>query len=792
MTDTEGEAVPEMAMLPALTEGMPLLSPLHQKVFDVDAFLCSRVPGQEIQDIVKELRAYKATLQEKVAAVVQEKYHAVVSLTTSIRSEAEPIEALQKEHSLDDVLSTLQSLRATLQQMKSDTAQLAEEANADAEERRRLVSLLEMDRVLQSLEHITHLVSPTTRPESTLPFASWLGDEEEDEKDEATRTTTMPQYTHEQRVLQELHTYTWLRHLLGMSTSERSAAYIAHMQPRIDRVVAQMRQDVATLHRHVDEACPPGTPLGATQLRWLRLVLELSMELGDTSVTAAMTRLLDERVLPTLLPCFDAPTSIPTPHLPLDLYTDEQELAQLTSLTQLPWGKPVDPSYTSDLRTLLDALLEVAYQHSGVCKMAEEVGGARTDVFLDLVWHTMADMLITQYGTHLFFVGKPDEFHRNYTLIRAWMDAMQAMAPSARAHTAFRTHATTLALERRWQLSAFFHLCARDRVTSLEAALASPSSTPLAGFRQAALAHLLYAFVLPWRMTRHIPALRAREWRQSMHVLSRYRTWVDKIVSEMEPEASSDMPSRTSTPTPAEESSGLTDIEVHKLHQAVGLLADVSLFEKRVSDVYTTWLRPKLLAGTDTSLPEADTVQEALDTALASSLGLVSHVEKHVQSFVLHMLRRKCTEPLRQVRAGQTHYRAISRPSSPAPTSQSSTYTKAMVRPLYQLWEPDRPVHSLALAQQQAWVDEVVQAMVARYATAIDTVTRNLESLRRLKRGTPGLAADEASNDEHVYTQFKADADALASELTAFSAATQIPIDMQKDAWTTLRRSLRP
>ena len=138
------EPIPALAMPPPLGPGMPLLSPAAQPCFDVDAFLCSRTVGQDVHIIVKELRAYKHTIQENLVQVINEKYRDFVALLSMLQREAGDIHSMRDKDGLQDVQASLGSLRDTLGRVEADMVALVQEEERIMREKQYLHTLLDI------------------------------------------------------------------------------------------------------------------------------------------------------------------------------------------------------------------------------------------------------------------------------------------------------------------------------------------------------------------------------------------------------------------------------------------------------------------------------------------------------------------------------------------------------------------------------------------------------------------------------------------------------------------------
>lgn len=167
--------------------------------------------------------------------------------------------------------------------------------------------------------------------------------------------------------------------------------------------------------------------------------------------------------------------------------------------------------------------------------------GKRTacNVFARSVWRGIATRLMEQLGGHLFFVGRTQDFHRNYTVSMAFVDAFERLAPSSRALAALRDEESYSAFKKRWQLPVYFQMRLRETITALEGSLTRSKATDAlsASRRGSSQAPLLSAtqvaldsFAAPWKRGRHIAELSARQWRLSLQIASRFRAFIQEEV----------------------------------------------------------------------------------------------------------------------------------------------------------------------------------------------------------------------------------------------------------------------
>ena len=791
--DNEG-MVPEFEMPPALGPGMPLLALDQQPQFDVDAFLCSRAVGQDAPSILKELRAYKQTLQDDLVQMIKEKYRDFVSLSEMIKSESKPFEKLTDQVSWVHVQEVLSELRSRMARAQIDVETLIEEQRHDNEKRSVLKLLLELERAVLRLEVLVGIRPDMYEPllnRATLCQWAKIDDEDDDTQLDAPDYSddSVYAYTLYQRVYHEHQSYTWIQMLLSRPWPTLAKPFLMDIKPRLGHIYEKLCKDTLSLFSDMEEdmiaTLTSSGGLSDDRMSQFKLVLDISIELGEACATEVLHRIRSSFISPLIQACFDAPDPI---HEELDesVYSNTTELAQIRDLTHLNDWESISPVTTNPLRLLYNALLCAADRLSFVCQVAERVGGELLDIFNDILWTEMVTSLMERHGSHLFFEGKPNEFHKNYVLTQEWLKRMYNKAPSKRAAQAFKKNEATLTLERRWQLSAFFHMRTRDMVGVLDHALRFPKDRA-SDFFHPAFAHLLHAYVEPWTTTRHVPSLRAREWRLTLHVLSRYRTWLSQQLPVKPTEESDSMPPTQN----ATVGMGLPEEELRMLNSACGLLVDVPLFENRVRAVADSIIFPKLLATISERDDEgADALRGALKNAMEESLGAWTVAEPAVTDLLLSVLKRRCAEPLRHVRAANSQYRPFSHATKE--NISPSTFISCIVQPLEQLLgtSSDTPFRCLPRVITQTIVQQALDSTFLRYASAVDTVTRNLESLRRLKRGTMGLSSEEIGADDHVYSQLQADVGALETSVQSLTRSSGIEIDLGSSAWQSLRKAV--
>lgn len=793
--DEEG-LVPGLEMPPALCPGMPLLSLEQQPQFDVDAFLCSRAVGQDAPSILKELRAYKQTLQDNLVRMINEKYRDFVTLSELIKAESEHFQKLTDQASWVHVQDALGEVRSQMTHAQTNLGILIEEQRHDGERRRVLKSLLELERAVLRLEVLVGIKPDLYEPSlNSTMLSQWANLDDDDEEDikksvSSSLDDSMYSYTLEQRVYHEYQSYTWVQTLLSRPWPTFAEPFLMEIKPRLESIYAKLCDDTLSLFSNFEKdiiaSFTSSDGFSEEKMSLLKLVLDISIELGEVCVANVLQRIRTSCISPLIHASFDAPDPVHE-ELDEDVYSNTTELAEIHAITHLNDWEIISPATARPLRQLYNALLCVADRLSFVYQVAERVGEDLLDIFNDILWKEMVDSLIERHGSHLFFVGKPNEFHKNYILTQAWLEHMYNKAPSKRAAQAFKKHESTLTLERRWQLSAFFHMRTRDMVGALDHALRQ-NKDRASDFFHPAFAHLLHACIEPWTATRHVPSLRAREWRLTLHVLSRYRTWLAQRL----PTKPADVDGTVPAAQGVTDGMGLPEDELAMLKSACGLLVDVPLFESRVRAVADAIMFPKLLGTiTEADQEEADALRAALKNAMEESLGALADTEPVVTSLLLSVLSRRCAEPLRHVRAANSQYRPFTR--TPKEDTAPSSFISSIVQPLQQVCGPasGTPFHRLPRDKAQAIVQQILDSTAVRYASAVDTVTRNLESLRRLKRGTIGMSSEETGADDLVYAQLQADVRALEAEVQSLARSMGMEINLSSGAWQSLRKATR-
>ncbi|WFD43518.1 hypothetical protein MPSI1_002180 [Malassezia psittaci] len=744
----EVDDVPTLRLAPPLTHGNELLDPSLRANFDVDTFLCSRAYGQDVQSILKELRAYNQTLHEQLIGVIQEKYHDFLVLASSVHENANEIQNLGKDHDMTLIAKILHTGRDQLDEFARN---MQAEKHASVQTREEQIDAA-LEKIPSNLEEQTLSSSYTEALHDAFTSFS-LAELAEDHQIQTSRIpvlNTVSVLQQEDRLKSALDHYVWAKSRINSVDREQYQPFVGQLKDKLTHTKYQLAS-------HADELLDQALT-DPVHLQKIDLALRIfqAVDCAQYDPLRKMEDCLVKRVLEDHMQhnSKDGP-------LDSQLYRDDDERAILHTLTRVVFADHIDDQQSYALLGALNGILLTASYLAEVCKVTERIGGASLDLYNNVLWRLASSILITQHGNTLFFVGRPRSFHHNYIIIQRFLEKFREYAPSPRAYQAFVSHEATRSLEQRWQLSAFFQLCARETVIDLETGL--EAQRPGAGFQHGAFNAMLHAFLLPWRATRHIPVLAAREWRLSLHILSRYRSWLNAQAVNLQVDHTS-----------------ASAISTADLQKCAGLLSDAYSFEARVQSCFSQWLLPKIVPA-DESIEETQLLRATLQEAIQSSLGHAVNLQPTVGKFVVEYLQRQCAEPLRRARAGRSQFRAPV--TSDMDQISVSDYVQGVLLPLQSFLQAtsDRQLYShFPPHLLEEWASEVISATLEKVVAIIDTTTDNLESLRRLKRGAPSLQSGSSAsseNDVAVYIQFKKDSIALREAIDQLARRHSLNFD---------------
>ncbi|KAL9940638.1 hypothetical protein V8E36_000126 [Tilletia maclaganii] len=397
------------------------------------------------------------------------------------------------------------------------------------------------------------------------------------------------------------------------------------------------------------------------------------------------------------------------------------------------------------------------------------------------------------------------------------------------------------------------------------------------------------AFTTPWRTSVHIRPLTAREWTLSLQIVSRFKTWLEtEVLNEASastdfagseqaaaanhgleanghgghrrsPSGNSwkaganatgrDSPKpggrlgRVDSPAPDARQRAVQEAEDRRLVRWTWIASDVEWLEKSlwaafdgpiveaVRAALTVDMDGQVVSSVDGVLKE---MKDALQNALSYRKGFVAVLGRNIVA----ILRQRCSNAFEVLnRAGSItrQYRTGASNAASGGSVPSQAFVSQMIAPLQDYFgtaAPSATSSSTAAALSRldpevrsAWAQDIVEDIVGRYATALFTMNKTLESLRRLKRGSTTLgfgslfgggsstnsnapaastvsaagngdsdrnaAAAAASDPESVRTrrQMQADVAALESEIRAFEAVGVTVVLEGRDAWERLKRA---
>lgn len=381
-----------------------------------------------------------------------------------------------------------------------------------------------------------------------------------------------------------------------------------------------------------------------------------------------------------------------------------------------------------------------------------------------IYWPELSQSFTERLGHHLFFVGRLDDFHRNYTTTQRFLDSVERLAPSRRAARAWRSSPAYLSFTKRWQLSVYFQMRFREVVSGYEQGLGSSSAAATASTTVAVKVPLLRAtqaaveaFVAPWRSDCHLKPLIARQWRLSLMIVSRYHAWLEEqLPSGMRSRSNVDSPSLPrgsfdGRPSGAGQDHAESYAQDEKtLKTLVILVADALWFQAEITRRLQEVIVPTLPGeGEADELAKITAeMQRTLDSAFPFTRTLLPAISARLTS----ILKSRCAEPLRLVRSvSSTSYRTSgsSTPTDGASSTggiEPSYFIPQILRSLrHFLGKGDRPDEKFLTAAtlvggdvKTGWATAVVEDVAVRYAASLTQMIQNYESLKRLKRGTAG------------------------------------------------------
>jgi hypothetical protein len=385
----------------------------------------------------------------------------------------------------------------------------------------------------------------------------------------------------------------------------------------------------------------------------------------------------------------------------------------------------------------------------------------------------------------------------------------------------------------------------RDIVTTFESTVQStPVELNTEGLSPITIA-ALNAFASPWTAKSHIAELGHRQWRLSLQIVSRYKTWIQTVLpvevlpahrrvtdaarhqssSSIEQQrfgsatqSTINSPVRSGTPTGND-----VDHENHLMDMCTSASNDVLHFQSAILRLF----RGPILSALQQSIKDetdegftliASRMREALESSLSS---LVAQVVPLCASKVTTILKSRSAEPLRLVRSVSTQYRTSSASANggqPSSSYEPSFFVVQFLRPVRQYLGAVEKVQQrgvggaadvvekcsarLPKATREQWIGEVIEDFVVRYTASLTTMSKNFESLQRLKRvnavgSTDGGKAQSntqnssTSESERMYAQMMADVEHFERSVHELGTEVNTDIATETLAWRKLKAASR-
>ncbi|CDZ97124.1 cog complex component [Phaffia rhodozyma] len=401
--------------------------------------------------------------------------------------------------------------------------------------------------------------------------------------------------------------------------------------------------------------------------------------------------------------------------------------------------------------------------------------GEEFEFFGNVVWKEIGERLMDELGTKLFAAGRPEELHLHYTQTHAFFTWLESLAPSIQSVLAMRDHPTYKAFEKRWQLPVYFQLRWKEIVGKLEEGM-KPSGEPDGkdqdGFFLPQSLAVFRAIDRCWADEIFIPELSHRFWRLTLQILSRYRTWLNKVVLETTTSNSTEKSSgTTSDNTSSTLDPALVAQEDSKLRKASLIIADIRRLETKVSTLWRDQIQPRF-EGTELRSEDEDEEID-LQVVLENSLSTLSAYVSPLSGQIIQILTRRCTEPLRLVRGVASQYLGVSDKRKP---KEPSFFVPSIMKPVRTYFSNGQAEATLKTEFGQEWTGAVFEEIAAGYASVLQAAQKAEESLRKYRKGRKSTfslfgsgnsatnAADEAKDEENIKLQMMLDVEGLGKD----------------------------
>ncbi|SPO28719.1 related to conserved oligomeric Golgi complex component 2 [Ustilago trichophora] len=397
------------------------------------------------------------------------------------------------------------------------------------------------------------------------------------------------------------------------------------------------------------------------------------------------------------------------------------------------------------------------------------------DIFTHVIWETLSTRLLSTLSNTIFFVGQPDTFYTNFTLTNQFLQRFLSLAPTEESKRAMLEHPNWLAFKRRWQLPVYFQMRFREVVTKLESDLVDGRIDVKEEECMQATRATLEAVEKVWSDGVHIHELSARQWRVTLQLLSRFKSWIEEQSPAELTAGSGRLDALRSTSTAAADGSARSSFDLHQrgnsaeisrvstpqpppdaptqqheddqLRLATALLSDTLYLRRKMEVILDTTILPRISADHDKSgSPHGDddddddgNLQELRADLLSvlneDSLNFIPGLTASVGRFVYSIITPRMAAPLRLLRSFSA---PAYRPGSGAASNANNAGSGISV--IHQIFSPLESFLSLPAVRRipkeikKSWTETILTDAFKRYTNTIETINKNQQSLIRLKK----------------------------------------------------------
>ncbi|KAF8844393.1 COG complex component [Paxillus ammoniavirescens] len=788
---------------------------LGAETFDVESFLLSR-SYTSLPELRTELREYLSCLKEELVLLINDDYEDFISLSTDLRGEGVRLARLKAP--LNGLRTQIQASRESLQSIQD-----AIHAKLDARSKLREEKISESVTRLESLLLISqpNFTNYVEMPPSHL---SGLPDMNSGMKTRGSRGK------HLSRVATE---YTQLLYHVSKARAE-NCAYVEEIQWSINRIRDTLTSDLDHLFSATLLALTEAGDGKVTELDRAKVAADLTECLrvyDGLGLWRVAEDIIKRNVVQPFIKKSIHPDALAAPHSPIIPHTPLPLLSARVPSSALPPRTPYTPYtafptkqnphdakygagsipfldesedalvklYNQILRFVdrdLGRIMEIA-EHVSVksspprldsTSVAVSPSGIEPethtsegfDLMANVIWPEVGQAIMDELGSVVFAAGKPDEFLKRHATTQAFIRALEFIAPSTESVQAMRSHPVFTMFNRRWQLPIYFQLRWKDIVGKLEDCLCSaalaPDSIIFTSVRSAFLTpqaeSIWVAVGSCWSAEVFIPELAYRFWKLTLQLLSRYKTWVEACLPQIELPAKATSPadkSRSSTPQavsePPPENSAADDI---LLKQYAIVLVDIKAM---TSQVLALWREEISMV-----LPELTTSQDVYidpESALREQLDSLDSIAVHLTRQIAILLARRACDALLPVRSIPSQFRAMSSKRMPTEPSYFIPLILRPVKAFFGIGGPSVAGDRLRDTLLKETATEVFDGVCQRYIQYLTAMKKTEESLRRLKKGkksTLGIfgsastSKDDDRDEERIRTQMIIDVEAFGRD----------------------------